>query len=547
MPPRTPSAISYDQLTKEQCEEWAANPTVNPVTKRKIKRDATDPRSIFVKLTVACEKYSIRVLDDPNVPAPAPTVKMTKEHQKLMLLITNGIRFPVTIEMWESRYKDIVEILGRMDRINSAYIMIEDSGVVATVLKYYQEAQRTHMLDLAMYNPRKQVQEFTSNFASIEKRLMHIVKNVPVKVPVFPQTSSDKVFKAFDDFIENGRDIQPQLVQIEADARAYADYYDTTGGRHILKQITDLQTIFHDIQLEKAEHQVITTDEHIPSSRLRSDPASLSASREDRMYSASYKRHSKFSRVSDFQHASPSKVAQLPQKTRQQILKELKDTCTIMKDTITYERFDRMNKKNLMLVVQLGKGEQNKHCFYVRNIYQVWKQAVKDNKPFVDPLNGVAVTSDEKDAIMQKMRYLKKDIKDPRDIAQHVPKAIKLYFKPVRHVDRNGVGHMFYEVQVRFNRNVGDYVYVVLRLGYIPAEIEPQDMGGSLNMSSAVLVSHLQQLFDTGRLLVENSAPYKCCRVHLRKPIEYWLDPSGPNGINKQRFAMMMEEIERYL
>lgn len=88
---------------------------------------------------------------------------------------------------------------------------------------------------------------------------------------------------------------------------------------------------------------------------------------------------------------------------------------------------------------------------------------------------------------------------------------------------------------------------MVLDLGYIPADIEPEDMGGALNMSSAVLVNNIRSLFENGRLLVSNKVPYKCCRVHLSKPMKYWLDPDGPKGINSRRFAAMVQEIEQYM
>ncbi|NBX51665.1 hypothetical protein EBT25_17455, partial [bacterium] len=222
-------------------------------------------------------------------------------------------------------------------------------------------------------------------------------------------------------------------------------------------------------------------------------------------------------------------------------------TCTEMRDTISYERFDRMNKKNLLLIVKLGEGQHNKRCYYVRNIYNAWKQAVADNKPFVDPLTRTPVTTNEKDDIMRKLQYLKKQAKDPREMVQKKPKTLRISFTLEDHADDDGVVITFYHVQVYTRQTFGTRVFMLMDLGYFPANIEPEDMGGALNMSSAVLANNIKTLFENGRLLASNVAPYTCCRVHLRKPVHYWFDPHGPKGISKHRFTMMIQEVEQFL
>lgn len=539
---RSRTAIPYDQYTEELCKEWAKNPTVNPVTGKTIRMD-TVKNGVFHKISAACEKFGVK---PPSSMQEKPDKRALYKKHKLFVPI-NGYPFPESYI--DHRYALRTSHQFAEKAIQAKMIIRADLIYMNATMTHFKNAKQVSYFEHEFNTT--QANELYAMGEQLEKDLEKLrVDNVMIASnPMAVNRIADMLWNLVTDYLTHGT--QPrddQLELLENDAVTQSVYNKDSAAKVVLKEIKDFREIVHDIQLEKADHEKVEEDEFVPESRIRSSPDSLSASdSRSRKYSDSYKRHSKLSKVSPFANASPSQVAQLDTKTRQQILKELKVACTILKDTITYESFDRMNKKNLMLVVKLGKGDTNKHCYYVRNIYNAWKQAVKDNKPFVDPLNGVAVTTEEKDDIMKKMRYIKKDIKDPRDIAQKIPTAVQLYFKLMKHVDADGIIHQFYEILVRTKRKLGERILIVMRLGYVPADIEPRDAGGALNMSSAVLVSNIKKLFDTGRLFRNNEVPYRCCRIHLRKPIEYWLDPDGPKGISMHRFAMMVEEVERYL
>lgn len=543
---------AYEEFTKEMCEAWAANPSRNPATGRAIDKNAVKRPNVYDRIAEACKKHGITVGSpraSPSQPGPSVPSKSTRIPKDVKKAI-HGHRFPSSVVAWQNMRNSISNIFSKVEKFG--FVSKYSYRVCEAFVRHYDNAVK---YDLLPNDVRR------SSMNTSYEKAKQVLK---VKDVISDDIGGITAIKSLDEstwsmilgLLDHGtvprnEDVNNLLQKAKRnrDAAEYkGDTFAMQEAETVLEKIESLIAISKEVELEKAEHANIGEDEHIPDSRLRSTPGSISRETDrSRKFSASYKRHSKLSAISPFEHASPSYLNNLDQKTRQQLLKELKQACTIMKDTITYDRFDRLNKKNLMLIVKLGKGEGNKHCFYVRNIFNAWKQAVKDNKPFVDPLNGVPVTMDEKDDIMQKMRFLKKDVKDPRDIAQQVPKVLKLVFTPKEFKDQDGIIHNFYEITLQTKHKYGKLVLIKMKLGYIPADIEPEDMGGSLNLSSAVLISHLHKLFENGRLLTLNSAPYQCCRVHLRKPMEYWLDPDGPKGISERRFVMMVEEVERYL
>lgn len=73
-------------------------------------------------------------------------------------------------------------------------------------------------------------------------------------------------------------------------------------------------------------------------------------------------------------------------------------------------------------------------------------------------------------------------------------------------------------------------------LGYVPANITVRDTGSN-DETSTVLVTEIRRLWDAHLLLLVESSPIQCCRVHLRKPREYWL---GTERLT--RFRAMLQE-----
>lgn len=261
-----------------------------------------------------------------------------------------------------------------------------------------------------------------------------------------------------------------------------------------------------------------------------------------------FRSHAKMSAVSPFPtQQGPEDLPPLPEKKRTQLLKELREACAVMKDAILMERFDRMKKKRLQLIVKLGKGEKNKRCYYVRSIYDVWMEAAKGNTRFSDPLTREPLSQAEKDDIMRKIRYVAPRAQDPRTFKAPKDPKLKLVIQQQTYtIDGQREPVPFYAVKIE--RPIGIFVSTVYDLGLIPAHIESDDVEGAANLTSNAVIATLKQLFEQGSLLINNVMPYKCCRVELKKDLKYWTTRRSPHermvhGININRFKALATDI----
>jgi hypothetical protein len=315
----------------------------------------------------------------------------------------------------------------------------------------------------------------------------------------------------------------------------------------ILVRLHEIEKLIEEVQEERA---ILQTRErgNLPTSQEVSAPASLSSSSSrSRKYSSSYKRHEKFSRDNHPIHES---LPPLPDKTRQQILKELKQTCRYMKDVFSQKQFDKFPKRSLQLMIELGSGPK-KNCYFVRDLYEAWKEAVHSNKVFKDPSNRQPVTLEEMNKILEKIKYLRHDAIDPREFATRPSDKLEFYT-----IEEEINGISYHHIQLR--RKVGNATYIVYDLKYIPSDLEPTDFidengHTTLDISSSNLIIKIRQLYDQGGLLDSNIPPYKCCKIHLSKSPQYWTGPLTVandqyiKGVSRHRFILMINEVNSAL
>ena len=246
---------------------------------------------------------------------------------------------------------------------------------------------------------------------------------------------------------------------------------------------------------------------------------------------SSFNRHSILSKMEPLSRES---LEAFPKKTRVQLLKELKTQCHYMKDTLTDKRFDRMAKKNLHLVVQIGPPGK-KRCYYVRNIYKFWEESVKENKKFREPETRIAVTDEEKADIMRKVRYIKKNALDPE--LNRIKKDPNVHLIIDTILNSNGT-IKYYVFNV--HRTVGNLTYILYELGVLPGEIDlTQGENGAAYYSSSATVANVLEAFDKGRILEHNFIPYTCCKIHFKKE-NYW---TGNQAEIHRKFKLFADEV----
>lgn len=249
---------------------------------------------------------------------------------------------------------------------------------------------------------------------------------------------------------------------------------------------------------------------------------------------------SQFKSYEKLEHMTPltnEVLAALPEKKRTELLHELKAACNEMKDTITNTRFDRMRKKQLHLIVRLGDKPGKQRCYYVRSAYKMWQQATKKNIPFTNPETREKVTHREKEDILHKIKYVKPDAVDPEEDARN-----SLVKDPALEFDIS-IDNRYPDLAlIRIIRKFGVSTYTVSDLGYVPVDIEVEH-SGSADITSAVALYKIKELFKSGRLMRSNFIPYSCCRIHF-KHSHYWNEPM-PERVRK--LTLMLEEINALL
>lgn len=335
------------------------------------------------------------------------------------------------------------------------------------------------------------------------------------------------------------QEVEEARGQIDKEARL-------THGFNYMLVLSQIGLVIRDLKGELEEekaNQVMG----IEMSRSRSAPASLSADTPadvERRYSRSYNRHAKLSVVTPTATPVPPPG---PAPTRQALLQELRDSCRAMKDYISFEGFGKLRKSVLQSVAKVAVDANGKHsCYTARNLYRLWITDQKQGKAVRDPATRVPLTVAELDDVMAKVLRTNPEAVDPRTTLKPGYARLRMV---VNHVDvqmPDGKVHAFYALSIMY---VIRPLYLrVGALGFIPANMEPEHFskyGRPVNYSSGVLITHLKDLFEHKRLMIKHAVPYKCCKMHLGKSIEYWLDPQDPTGISQERFKLMMDEVDQ--
>ena len=189
------TAIPYDQYTKEHCEKWLANPTVNPVTGKTIRRDTVARPNVFDRITQACAKHGIRLPDNAIVAAPVtqgtlrtqamarnanrtPPKKPNAEQKKIMKQQQHNIPFPKSLDDWEKLYRDVKGVINRVERVEPPFIVQSDRNLIETFSNYRSSAFDANIFDL--YLNQQESDKFLKKTRDMETDIFMIMKNVPI-------------------------------------------------------------------------------------------------------------------------------------------------------------------------------------------------------------------------------------------------------------------------------------------------------------------------------------------------------------------------------
>lgn len=212
--------------------------------------------------------------------------------------------------------------------------------------------------------------------------------------------------------------------------------------------------------------------------------------------------------------------------SRQELLQYLHDFCGgSHTTTILSSDIDDMKVNELLQLRRLNK----KHCYTINELFHAMREAENQNTPFLDPMTRVAISPDVRKQILQQYKRL---IDPKAQLLQNRPELDEKRVELMLFPEDN-----FYHIGIRINDDVMD-------LGYIPDYSNPQD----LSENTGTLLVNLQELWKQRRLLSTHSPieAIECCRIHLRKPKEYWIN-SQTGQVDPHRFRLMFEEIKSLL
>jgi hypothetical protein len=236
-------------------------------------------------------------------------------------------------------------------------------------------------------------------------------------------------------------------------------------------------------------------------------------------------------------------------KSRAALLSELEAQCSETQD-LSLTEFGKMSKRDLQLIVKLttNRKDDKKSCYTIRDIYKLWVEAVKISNPPKDIYTNTTIPQEKLIEILQKIKYISNDAPDPRTLASRPSSGFQLQVTAETH---DGI-HFNHLKAIRKFGFDGRYSVQIADLYYIPSELEPEDFRDkrghtTQELSSAVLMANIQDLFEKGGLLTSNVPPYGARRI-LNKPLGWWTDPTGPSdrlikGVSRMKFYEVFNEI----
>ena len=562
MPSRSSSSVIVDKSKKRRI----LNSSISLPSTQEMR--SSSPTEILVNITSFPKEKRKRAASKSASPEQKPKTKRVRKRTSSIIssdslpIMVGNRQVPLSPEAWESYLKELEDtVIKRHIRYRFLYKddvrAIEDDkrmlekatvgakGITPTLLDRIDREIRPAIVeilsaDVIVPTPLDELYNIANNPDHIESKIEKIIDDI---LDANLQDRADTKLMVKDQIHDS------KEIIIKIDEILYNGIWHTIPP-NLQEKIDFLSIILGELELIRANPQDNMYDETVPN-KHGSIPSSStrevqSDSSRDRKYSSSYKRNSILSLMSPI----AEDLAPLPKKTRQQLLKEIRAACRDLRDNISLERFDRMKKKKLYLVVRVSKDADNKHnCYYVGNLYKYWRQRKDDHLPFVNPANRSPITKEEEDEIMAKMRYIKRNVRDPRTSIKVMDASPKIRFRPDSRIT---VGEDGKERIIRFKkleliRSYGSHTSIVQEIGYIPTDIEPSDISNqrSLDMSSAVLEHKIVELHEKKKLLIRNTIPYRCCRVKLEnKSMDYWIDRRNPKGIRMDRVVATIQEID---
>ncbi len=233
--------------------------------------------------------------------------------------------------------------------------------------------------------------------------------------------------------------------------------------------------------------------------------------------------------------------------------------CSSDMDVIDNERFNKkkylLARLNMMfqLKTKYKNGDIRIDCFYAPNFYKhIVSKRMKD-LPITNPVTNAILTNEQveeaMDEIMKIMRVVDPNIQDLKELL------------PAHDIGLTMIHNVFHDGNYRYNsisiqRIFCDVPFEILHVCIIPDDIEQEDTG-SVDVTSAVYLQKIYQLFNTKELLNTYLPPYYT--EYYRDEYEYikldinfyqYQSLNDWNNLTKEeriaKFINCLQELQRY-
>jgi hypothetical protein len=204
-----------------------------------------------------------------------------------------------------------------------------------------------------------------------------------------------------------------------------------------------------------------------------------------------------------------------PGLSKSEMLSWIKSKCKNQEDAISLEPFKDMGSPDLKTIVRLG----NNYCYLASDLSQHVKTSVERDLPLKD-ISEPWYRIDTADLGALKKQGYKMPSKSTEFPADHY----KLFVAP-----GDNSPYIFLFLYDERKIKDGDYGPAIPKggfLGYIP------------RAGTEKLVSLIKRAFASGRLFTKVTRPFGCCRFHLMKTKDYWLNDT------ERKVKAMESEIE---
>jgi len=216
-------------------------------------------------------------------------------------------------------------------------------------------------------------------------------------------------------------------------------------------------------------------------------------------------------------------------------------------DIITNQKWKDMNKSKLKNVIKITDESSNTDLsntfatvFFIKDIYKIWNDSVKENKNFTNPFTNELFTKKHKDLILNKIQEIYPLITEPK-----LSKTRKdLIYSDILIPNSNPNYYGKRLINILYKNNSNSNVHTSLIIIEIPLKYIEQCISNNLDMIyfPGEIIEKIKKLFDNNKILGKN-IPFVIHKAFINYNLAGKLPNERIKLINDQK---LLDNIDNY-